>query len=936
MPAPSGKIKIIRVGSSAGREGLLEEFIRARAANTTWVVADVRSKLSIQRRLLLQTGFAEANAVLRLSELWRSAARVLLPDVQIVSRELILTALGSSLREFDEAWLQAPGAAKTARAYIGQLLPVLATEMDEGSEAARIFQEWLDAEDNVASRERWGAWFEVSRKLWRGLHAAKLCDSHWLPGALVGRRQQLSTVIANDLVVDVGTDLSHIEAELFLELAKNQSITLFRPSPEWETQYPNVSMSFDWMQKVAIAQGIKVEVETVTDRPAAEEWRPNYKRLPSASAEVKDAVAQARLWLDNGVAAAEIAIVAPDLEVYWPVLALHLDSEGIVASKSVVSPLHSFSDIARWLARMRVRTGIPDSRDLESDLFGEEAPPISYSSFQEVFSRIYDKSDLELSVDVVQFYEKRYSDRGQWSDEPMARDAFLSKALRVLSEGDDLGRAVRLFKTVLEECPPDLAFRPSQWVRYWSEIAARVEVNVIPAQPMGITCVNLVALEGLPCTHVVVMGLHEGALRANPGTAIHMSDLSAIERETGWVLDGEDRKRVEFAARWALLQRRKQMNLLFADADLSGSVQTPSWAWLSGAWARDKAAPAVEVPRATRLDELQKRDVSDIGSSTQRERLSRERGEIEHPNFAAGAVRRLSATTIDRMSKCSLRFAFDRILGPRDEGRLDLDADRSRQGRLQHKIFELLGRQQWVDQTDDELLALIEQAKREFEGGERKALVRDGEAWLSMRRRLLRVARGLLRFEHEQRRQAPALRTVACEIGFQGVLPDGKTPITGQIDRVDATTDGRIVIVDYKRTTNEQSFSQWKKSQSWQPLVYAWVAERGFLNGKDAIPGETLPAEPETVGIFLYDTKRQTRGLGFRIKEGNEDLFSANSRKAQTREDLDAAFAEIETKMASITEKLSRGEFRPDPNDKNDCKRCGWREACRAAHLEIT
>ncbi len=943
MPKPSAGLHVVRISESRDRGQLLEGFT---GLQSTWVVADVRSKLAVQRRLLQKNGFAEGLAVLRASELWTHALRRLQPDLQIVSKELVSAAIAARLRRRDEPWLHAPGAAKTVFEYIKQLLPILAAE-NVSPTAGVSFNDWFEQEENVESKARWQQWYATALAVWRELRDDRLCASSWVPGALAVVKDKLGDVIDRSLTIDLGAELSHLEADLLLEIAKTQHVTVFRPTPDWETDYPDGRLAVDWMVKEAESRGVKVSFAELKPLVAKEMASVIYKRLPSGTAEVKESVARVRQWLDLGIEPSRISIAAPDLESYWPVLSLHLEIEGIPANKPVVSMLHSFSDIMRWLARLRIRTGIPEPRDLEVDLFGEASPPLSFSAFREVFSRVYEAADLELSVDLQKYFKTEYQDRGRWNEsEIIGRDQFLAKALAVLRENDDQGRAIRLFKTVLEECPPDIVFDCTQWARYLGELAARTEISVLPADPFGISCLNLASLEGVECSHVMIMGLHEGALRSKHGTVIHTFDLRSIERGTGFVIDGEDRKRVEFEARWILTQPRTETHLLFADADVGGTVQTPSWSWISGAWAVNSVTPEISVALDTRFDQMQTRESGIVGSRAQRERTMRETGLAPQPAFGAGLIDKLSATTIDQVSKCPLRFAFDRLLAPRDNGVLDLDADNSRHGRLQHKIFELLGERQWREHSEDELLAVIEEAREKFDDrkgaessprGVSPKIVRTEQAWHSLRRRLLKTARWMLSFEQEQRRRWPDMKTIGTEVAINGTIGAFATALSGSIDRVDQMGDGRLILIDYKNRATAQNFSQWKKQHFWQPLVYAYAIEKGWVAGwNQASAIAPTDAASRLAGIFIYDIRDRSKGNGFRLREGNEDIFDFKRKNdGQSREDLDQAFADLEETIGQVNERLETGAFLPEPADQNDCIRCRWRTSCRAPHLEL-
>lgn len=924
---PSTGLHVIPLTTNRDRKSLLEDFD---GRGTTWIVSDVRSKLTVQRKLLEKNGFSEGLSVLRASELWSFIIKKVEPDIQVVSRELIEASIATRLKNRDELWLRAPGAAKTAGEYIKQLLPIFTSENEVAS-----FEEWFDHKDNASSKTRWQSWYTIAKDVWLELKRDRLCAASWVAGALVHRRSEIDAVLGRELIVDLGAELSHVEADLLLEVAKTQRVTVFRPSPAWESDYPEARMAVDWMVDRAKSRGVTVtRAPAVVAADSEPEKKPQvviYKRLPSGAAEVKEAVARVRHWVDRGIAPSAVAIAAPDIEAYWPVLSLHLEIEGLTTNKSVVSMLHSFSDITRWLARLRIRNGIPEPRDLEVDLFGEINPPLSYASFREVFTRIYEASDLELSSDLQKYFAEAYKDRGRWnSADTMNRDVFLAKALGLLRDDDDASRAVRLFKTVLEECPPDLIFDGPSWTKYLCELSARIEVPVGTSDPFGISCLNLSSLEGIDSSHVVVMGLHEGALRSHHGTVIQTSDLRSIEKQTGVVVDGEDRKRVEFEARWVLSQPRTETHLLFADSDLGGTVQTPSWSWMSGAWKEKSKTPEISVADETRFDELQKRSFDNVGSAAQQARTLRERDPKSAPKFGAGLVSKLSATTIDQVSKCGLQFAFDRILGPRYEGVLDLDADRSRHGRLQHKIFEVLGQTQWRSHSESELIAVIEAAKEAVEASDGSKIVRSEPAWLSLRRRLLKTARWLLEFEQSQKRQWPEMKTVGTEVSFRGTVGSKNSQISGQIDRIDTLSGGRQILIDYKNTAPAPDFNHWRKRNFWQPLVYAYALK------KEWISDERIDRTANLAAIFIYDIKKRSKGKGLRLRVGNEDLFEfRKASDGQSVEDLEEAFTDLENTISVVSEKLETGEFFPEPADLKDCLRCRWRLSCRAPHLEL-
>lgn len=929
-------------------------------AATTWLVSDVRTKLRLQRRRLDECGFIDGHAVLRASELWGYLLKRLRPELTIVSRELMIAAIANKLESRPEEWLHGPGAAKTLFEYIRQLLPILISS-GEGF----VLDDWFAEAEQAPSRHRWQAWCTVAREVWAALERDGIAANVWAIGLLAGSveaREQLAKVWTRDLVVDLGAQMSQVEADLLLDIAKVREVTVFRPSPAWETDFPESRLAADWMRDTAAARGVHVQLHKLeSEAHDSEQVAPHYLRFPSAAAEVKQAVASVRNWLDAGVVAERIAIAAPDLEAYWPVLALHLECEGIATSKSVVAALHSFPDVMAWLARLRSRVSFPQLRDLEVDVFSEGTPPLSFAEFAELFANIYDGADLELSAVLMTFYEKSAGDRGRWSDELLARDEFLMKAALLIRIDDDVNRMsnliVSLFKAVLEECPPDLAFKSSRWVQYVGELAAKTEVTTVPGDSIGVQCIGLGALDGADVTHAVVIGLHDGALRTTSATAIQSSDIRSIERATGWALDGEDRRRTEFEARWILEQPRQQTILTFADTDALGTVQTPSWTWLSGAWSATGQIPEQNVPALTRMDHLAMRSLAAIGSEATRERLARDRGERAAPIFGAGAMTRLSPSMVDSISRCPLRYAFDSILGPRFQGELDLDPAAMKQGKLQHALLEALGRLQFVEQSDAEIEAILELAKIKIETEDRRPIVRTHQAWLLLRRKLVKLGQAVIKIERETRTQFPKIKTMAVELEIKGAV-DAKTgalaalagpdswPFSGRIDRVDAVqsaglgaacraeADGRFVLIDYKNRARERTLASWKSNHFWQLLIYAMALEEGLFDSTQLLAGAPSAVGNKliTAGAFLFDLTDKTKGSGLRVAALAADLFDeprGNSKQPKTHDELADSFAEASARMREVLRVLAEGRFEPKPFKPQHCETCQWVLACR-------
>jgi len=873
--------------------------------------------------------------------------------------------------EFDVTTLQTPGAARTVYSYIQQLLPVLTLDHEFGLRA------WLSGESDEDSahdrirqsaRSRWGQWFELAERVWKRLLQLRLVAPEWAAAVLsadrfetlrvldeeaseeIWPRLSLQEVWRKPLIVDLGFAMSQIEGDLLLGWAQTTRVEILIPLvDEVATSGPGLKEKF--ASTTAIQQGSRFMVpqelqawaglfekanangivpqildfdeaghgdETIS----SETWNGSFRRFPSASAEVKAAVAKLRCWLDDGVMPSRIAIVPTDVEEYWPCLREHLAHEGVPVAKAWMAPAHSRPDVARWLARLRTWAAAPDRYDLQVDFFAQSTAspktntsseahfPIQYARFQELYRRVYGVDDLGLDQAVQSHYARLAQHDGP-AQSRWTRDEFLYRALHRVPEGADLLVASRLAKSLLEECPPQLELAPASWTSYLANMAALVELPIEPAQQGGVQVLSMSALEGAGCSHVIVLGLHDASLRQPAGTALLESDVRGIEAAMGWVLDAEDRRRAEREAQWVLTQNYSAVEIYFAETNFDGAALTPSWLWLVGAQNFRRAGGRggeLELPEATRFDEIQEArraialgstNLADVEDQDDRvagagaglgvesaaiadlriRRLREARDEnFAHEAFAAGQIEGLTASRLSALSTCARRFAFDHIFGPDDRGELDFDPDPRRRGNLLHKTFELAGLRGFPELKREEVEALLDEARDELEGRSRQApakfgafqIVRDEAHWPGLRSRLARSVLRMLHNERERQAQEPRLKPLGFETQFRGLIQD--VPFNGFIDRIDADVGAiseseasageeiqlRAVVIDYKSSTPAASFKNWVRDKHWQLLVYVLALEGGLIEL------ENLQVREADAATSDVKTRRPPPGTKFR------------------------------------------------------------------------
>ena len=130
------------------------------------------------------------------------------------------------------------------------------------------------------------------------------------------------------LTFDLGPQVSQVEGLLIKEMSRVFDVTLIFPEAPWVSLMQNTLRPYD----------------DILDKPYRGDphWQPTVKdhlefgRFSTQLAEVKDAVATVRGWLDSGVRPQQIcAGPRPTSKPTGPALRLYLEQEGVPACKPV-------------------------------------------------------------------------------------------------------------------------------------------------------------------------------------------------------------------------------------------------------------------------------------------------------------------------------------------------------------------------------------------------------------------------------------------------------------------------------------------------------------------------------------------------------------------------------------------------------------------------
>jgi RecB family exonuclease len=882
-----------------------EIFAGATPQTDSWVVSDLQSKWHVQRRWLDQCGALEQTAVVRATELWRQLAFQLRPDLQIISQELAQTLIWNWLEPRKLPWARTPQSVTVVQKQMQMWVSVFAHP-----EYKTVMAEWFSSNEQAVAR--WGHWYVLCSELWEWFGERNWILKEWLPGLLLNFDLE-STVWPRRLIFDLGAQVTQVEGQLIHQLSRHLDITVIYPEADWLALMPETLRPY----------------EPLLGSPykGRSDWQPeanenlSFGRFTTQLAEVKDAVARVRAWLDSGVKPQQIAVVAPDIEGYWPALRMYFEQEGIPVNKPVTTKVGGFLEMNRWLSSLRTALGKLKTPDLEMALFGlTERPRLPVAEFRRLFTHIYGDDDLRRAE---KLFESRETPKGE-----CALKDFLIWALTQWPGGGNIERFEKLLGIIGQEVPMGLKLPPGEWLSYFEGLLARREETLEKGIEGGVWCLSLSSAHWLPVTHGVLLNLNEAALRSVERSPVSPSDAQMVLQDTGFALGSTERQQLEFELIWFLQRPWQELRLTFAAHDFQGAVLTPSRLWMWSAFTNGQFKKRAEAPLSTRWDERQRVPVAE--SEGLKLGLLRDR-DSSHSTWTRTKDNSFSASRLERYWECPFLFAVQKRLRLSDEPALDLDLDRRTRGRLLHAILEKLTVEPMrFDWSEAELTDVIQQCRAEID-----AVVADERLWPALVAQHLRLARMFLSFEKEWRLKFPNTQTVARELAVEGFWDTAsgeptktETPVkfSGRLDRVDQDSKGRYAVVDYKGSAaNNRSWMSWLDNASVQLPFYSMLVEEGFT---------TLPAD-EVAAAHYYVVKDGERGKGFSVKDDSAELYelSSRSRSGIAPEKKSELFAQMKKQITGALEGISEGRLNPSPRDLKACTTCSWRRQCRAPHL---
>ncbi len=870
-------MKILKFQTFSEKESLLKDFNPSEEA---WIVSDLQSKWEIQNLLLERESVLEEESVLRASEFWTRLLFRVQPEWSVVSKELFEQWLWNWSRKNPLPWLKANESASLIHQHLELFAPIF---IEDGSSA--LLSEWF--ENNLDSVIKWRHLFELCERIWRDLQSERIISPVLVPAVLFNELNLSDTSKWSwnrNLYLDLGLKPKSIEKALAAILGRHLEV-------RWLHSDVNIN-----------------EIELIGD----------LKRLPTQLGEVKEAVASVRFFLEQGVPAREIAVLAPDIEMFWPSLHHFLKIEGVRCNKPVIQRLIEDPGIRKWISILRVSLNKFTSRDLESYFFQRA-------------------DDLSLNFEEFRYYFeklKRPEDIMRWSGwasdteplaHPLSLDDFLSWAIEKWPRSFSSEPLERAWKNLSKDYSPKLKLHLSDWIYYLESKLSKAECVVEDADLDGIQLLSFSSAEWTKARHTVFIGMNESDLSASSSLLVSKFECEKIKQDLGFELDLSSDSAAELYLAWLTKKSFSKTLFLTSGVTFTGEETSPSKHWLKSAFHYGSDfVKRISSPSPIRFDELARL-------------VSNETVDFIPVPFQEIS---LSATSIKSFKECPFTFFAQKGLRLVDQPVLDFDLDPMSKGRLFHAVAEeIIKDLPQFESNTGKIEELIEDQKK-------KHAIEIGELriWPAMKQEIKDMALSLIQMEIELRATFPHTRTLASEVDFEfyfdpvlkevSAEPGSKTVrITGRIDRIDGGANEALTVVDYKlSSTRLLGWGNWVKEGDLQMAIYTIAIEGKFTKDKSL----KMIKSPQVDAAYYLVPKTKERNKGFFLKNSESGLFVHPSSRSQswiTSEKKSEMFVTAKEVLSEVIIQIRNGEVAPNPKKEDICEPCRWRILCRAQRL---
>ncbi|MDE0151577.1 MAG: PD-(D/E)XK nuclease family protein [Bdellovibrionales bacterium] len=871
-------------------------YLKSSSKKGIYIVSDIKSKIQFQNFFLEEDPHFQTDFIQRASDFYCEIFKYNYPDYHIISSSYLELLFKIYIQKTNHSWLKNIPSYQTILHSLHTFLPFFIHP-----EGANSFETWTK---QTAKKSGWVQWYEPTKMFWEDLKKNKLIEKSLVKYSLTDQTLQKWK---NPLTIDLSFSIDSVEAGLISTLSSTQDVTLLIPpeldNPLYSKSHYNYSLVGGSHQK--------------RPRISKKNLQINVRKFQTMLEETRFVTEQLSLALNNGLKPSDLAVLAPDMELYWPCLKNYLKRENIPVKKGSRISLLSFPQIQKWISILHFYSG-----------------KISFENMTALLNS--NQSHLDISKIKSKYY---YCDRSKdIKNFPYAKE----KKPKTLLSTEEFTDWIHGFwdsiinqhpNKKLNECVSTILHRISSsgnvlkqveienWLEILESELMQEEFHIPSTKIQGVELLSINAITSLRAKQVFIMGLDHNSCHTSSKTFLNEQESKQILQDLGFHCLTRDPSQTEYEVVHFLNSFEGSTTLSYSETGFDGSSLTPSRIWLM----KNVEAnyPPGSKPTNTSWSTFQQKPLEEIVknsaicSADQIQQILDQN--LKWPASQKTQVTSLSPSKMKDYASCPFIFLSKNIFHLKDISYQDMDLDYKDYGQIIHELFHQV--KKGKIQSKQDIFPWIQSIKSDFH-------ILSDNMWQSYSQQF--VEKYLQFIEHEKKitRLLTEIKTTDTEWNFElywnlekeDLDPSkGDILIKGRIDRIDYFQD-EYLIIDYKASLNNiVNISHWENNLDFQMPLY--------------IGAVSLLKDQGTVSASLYLSYRDFKWKGFISKNSELKKIAHPSRITIDLDKKDIILKNINKSIQKNILNLKENIFTPTPIDKKICANCYWRNICRAPHL---
>ena len=316
-------------------------YLRASSKKGFYIVSDIKSKIQFQNFFLEKDPQFHTGFIKRASDFYCELFEQNFSDYQIISSSSLELLFKIHIKKTRDPWLKNIPSHQTILHSLHTFLPFFIHPEGKNS-----FEMWMKQNSKNAG---WTHWYVPTKTFWEELKRNKLIEKSLTKYLLT---DQPLKDWNQPLIIDLSFSIDLVEAGLISTLSSIQDVTLLLPPT---LNNPLYSKSHHIYSLIEGSHDMQKNQSEHADKSNCHNRQ--VRKFQTVLEEVRFVTEQLSLSLEKGLKPSELAVIAPDMELYWPCLKNYLKKENIPIKKGIRIPLLSFPQIQKWLSILHFYSG---------------------------------------------------------------------------------------------------------------------------------------------------------------------------------------------------------------------------------------------------------------------------------------------------------------------------------------------------------------------------------------------------------------------------------------------------------------------------------------------------------------------------------------------------------------------------------------------------